>query len=111
MDSELQLYMDFFPSSPFIQPSAARNSLTFGEAATSELQEEASGGVSLMSVWLMTLTGERRSKEREEPRPPLGPMIEEYNHGKEFPTLKSLPGLRFRRRADPRESSESAALN
>ncbi len=59
----------------------------------------------------MTLTGERRSKEREEPRPPLGPMIEEYNHGKEFPTLKSLPGLRFRRRADPRESSESATLN
>ncbi|XP_045895103.1 pre-mRNA cleavage complex 2 protein Pcf11 isoform X2 [Micropterus dolomieu] len=50
--------------------------------------------------------GERRSKEREEPRPPLGPMIEEYNHGKEFPTLKSLPNLRFRRRADPRESSE-----
>ncbi|XP_033504933.1 pre-mRNA cleavage complex 2 protein Pcf11 isoform X2 [Epinephelus lanceolatus] len=50
--------------------------------------------------------GERRSKEREEPRPPLGPMIEEYHHGKEFPTLKSLPGLRFRRRADPRESSE-----
>ncbi|XP_035523034.1 pre-mRNA cleavage complex 2 protein Pcf11, partial [Morone saxatilis] len=50
--------------------------------------------------------GERRSKEREEPRPPPGPMIEEYNHGKEFPTLKSLPGLRFRRRADPRESSE-----
>ncbi|TDH05360.1 hypothetical protein EPR50_G00142890 [Perca flavescens] len=50
--------------------------------------------------------GERRSKEHEEPRPPLGPMIEEYNHGKEFPTLKSLPGLRFRRRADPREPSE-----
>ncbi|KAM9846851.1 pre-mRNA cleavage complex 2 protein Pcf11 isoform 2-T2 [Aulostomus maculatus] len=50
--------------------------------------------------------GERRSKERDEPRPPSGPMIEEYNHGKEFPTLKSLPGLRFRRRADPRESSE-----
>ncbi|KAM7397428.1 hypothetical protein PAMA_005632 [Pampus argenteus] len=50
--------------------------------------------------------GERRSKERDEPRPPLGPMIEEYNHGKEFPTLKSLPGLRFRRRADPQESSE-----
>ncbi|XP_035480322.2 pre-mRNA cleavage complex 2 protein Pcf11 [Scophthalmus maximus] len=49
---------------------------------------------------------ERRSKEREESRPPLGPMIEEYNHGQEFPTLKSLPGLRFRRRADPRESSE-----
>ncbi|XP_034721430.1 pre-mRNA cleavage complex 2 protein Pcf11, partial [Etheostoma cragini] len=55
------------------------------------------------------LQGERRSKEREEPRPPLGPMIEEYNHGKEFPALKSLPGLRFRRRADPREPSESAA--
>ncbi|XP_060941395.1 pre-mRNA cleavage complex 2 protein Pcf11 isoform X2 [Limanda limanda] len=51
-------------------------------------------------------TGERRSKEREEARPPLGPMIEEYNHGKEFPTLKSLPGLRFRRRADPRDASE-----
>ncbi|KAI4795448.1 hypothetical protein KUCAC02_031414 [Chaenocephalus aceratus] len=50
--------------------------------------------------------GERRSKEAEEPRPPLGPMIEEYNHGKEFPTLKSLPGLRFRRRADPREPAE-----
>ncbi|XP_034405595.1 pre-mRNA cleavage complex 2 protein Pcf11 [Cyclopterus lumpus] len=45
--------------------------------------------------------GERRSKEREEPR-----LIEEYNHGKEFPALKSLPGLRFRRRADPREPSE-----
>ncbi|XP_068454962.1 pre-mRNA cleavage complex 2 protein Pcf11 [Clinocottus analis] len=44
---------------------------------------------------------ERRSKEREEPR-----LIEEYNHGKEFPALKSLPGLRFRRRADPREPSE-----
>ncbi|CAJ1063639.1 pre-mRNA cleavage complex 2 protein Pcf11 isoform X2 [Xyrichtys novacula] len=50
--------------------------------------------------------GERRSKEPEEPRPPPGPMIEEYNHGKEFPTLKSLPGLRFRRRADPREAAE-----
>lgn len=35
-------------------------------------------------------------------------MIEEYNHGKEFPTLKSLPGLRFRRRADPRDSSKCA---
>ncbi|XP_077963239.1 pre-mRNA cleavage complex 2 protein Pcf11 [Gasterosteus aculeatus] len=45
--------------------------------------------------------GERRSKEHDEPR-----LIEEYNHGKEFPTLKSLPGLRFRRRADPREASE-----
>ncbi|KAM3869035.1 pre-mRNA cleavage complex 2 protein Pcf11 [Diretmus argenteus] len=55
--------------------------------------------------------GERQSKERKEPPPPppppaQTPMIEEYNHGKEFPTLKSLPGLRFRRRADPRESSE-----
>ncbi|XP_029923941.1 pre-mRNA cleavage complex 2 protein Pcf11 [Myripristis murdjan] len=48
--------------------------------------------------------GERQSKEREEPpQPAQTPMIEEYNHGKEFPTLK---GLRFRRRADPRESSE-----
>jgi len=34
-------------------------------------------------------------------------MIEEYNHGKEFPALKSLPGLRFRRRADPRDSGKS----
>jgi hypothetical protein len=34
-------------------------------------------------------------------------MIEEYNHGKEFPPLKALPGLRFRRRADPRDSSKS----
>lgn len=34
-------------------------------------------------------------------------MIEEYNHGKEFPTLKSVPGLRFRKRVDPRESSKS----
>lgn len=33
-------------------------------------------------------------------------MIEDYNHGKEFPTLKSLPDLRFRRRADPRKSSK-----
>ncbi|XP_041863791.1 pre-mRNA cleavage complex 2 protein Pcf11 [Melanotaenia boesemani] len=48
--------------------------------------------------------GERRSKEREEPL--LAPMIEEYNHGKEFPTLKVLPGLRFRKKVDPRESSE-----
>ncbi|KAM4726808.1 pre-mRNA cleavage complex 2 protein Pcf11 [Anableps anableps] len=47
--------------------------------------------------------GERRSKEREEPRPPLAPMVEEYNHGKEFPKLK---GLRFRRRDRPGESSE-----
>ncbi|KAK9537046.1 hypothetical protein VZT92_006784 [Zoarces viviparus] len=46
--------------------------------------------------------GERRSKEQEEPR-----LIEEYNHGKEFPTLKSLPGLRFRRRAEPREPKRS----
>ncbi|XP_015227279.1 PREDICTED: pre-mRNA cleavage complex 2 protein Pcf11-like [Cyprinodon variegatus] len=44
--------------------------------------------------------------ERDEPQPPLAPMVEEYNHGKEFPKLKSLPGLRFRRRADPAESSE-----
>ncbi|XP_029375378.1 pre-mRNA cleavage complex 2 protein Pcf11 [Echeneis naucrates] len=50
--------------------------------------------------------GERRSKEQEEARPPIGPMIEEYNHGKQFPALKSLPGLRFRRLADPREPSE-----
>ncbi|KAK2882275.1 pre-mRNA cleavage complex 2 protein Pcf11 [Channa argus] len=50
--------------------------------------------------------GDRRSKECEEPRPPLAPMIEDYNHGKEFPNLKSLQGLRFRRRADPRESNE-----
>ncbi|KAG7273798.1 hypothetical protein CRUP_016542, partial [Coryphaenoides rupestris] len=62
--------------------------------------------------------GERRSKEREEPsapqqqqqppqqQQPQAPMIEEYNHGKEFPALKSLPGLRFRRRADPRDSGE-----
>ncbi|XP_061596385.1 pre-mRNA cleavage complex 2 protein Pcf11 [Cololabis saira] len=50
--------------------------------------------------------GEMRSKEREELRPHVTPMIEDYNHGKEFPALKSLPGLRFRRRADPRESSE-----
>uniref|UniRef100_A0A3P8V9I1 PCF11 cleavage and polyadenylation factor subunit n=2 Tax=Cynoglossus semilaevis TaxID=244447 RepID=A0A3P8V9I1_CYNSE len=49
---------------------------------------------------------ERRSKEREDPRPPTGPMIEEYNHGKEFPSLKSLQGLRFIRKVDPRESSE-----
>uniref|UniRef100_A0A1A8SA63 Pre-mRNA cleavage complex 2 protein Pcf11 n=2 Tax=Nothobranchius rachovii TaxID=451742 RepID=A0A1A8SA63_9TELE len=47
--------------------------------------------------------GERRSKEHDESRPALAPMIEDYNHGKEFPKLK---GLRFRRRADPRESSE-----
>ncbi|XP_047234841.1 pre-mRNA cleavage complex 2 protein Pcf11 isoform X1 [Girardinichthys multiradiatus] len=55
---------------------------------------------------LQDRTGERRSKERDEPRPPLAPMVEEYNHGKEFPKLKSLPGLRFRRRVDPGESSE-----
>nr|XP_020479955.1 pre-mRNA cleavage complex 2 protein Pcf11 [Monopterus albus] len=48
--------------------------------------------------------GERQS---EEPRPPPGPMIEEYNHGKEFPPLKSLQGLRFRRRVDTRESKRS----
>lgn len=53
------------------------------------------------------MTGERRSKELEELRAPLAPMIEEYNHGKEFPKLKSLPGLRFRRRADPRESRDT----
>lgn len=31
-------------------------------------------------------------------------MVEEYNHGKEFPKLK---GLRFMRRAAPGESSKS----
>ena len=59
---------------------------------------------------VFVLLGERRSKEREEPpapQQPPAPMIEEYNHGKEFPTLKSLPGLRFRKRADPRDSSKS----
>ncbi|XP_068600457.1 pre-mRNA cleavage complex 2 protein Pcf11 [Brachionichthys hirsutus] len=50
--------------------------------------------------------GERRSKERDEPRLPPGPMIEEYNHGKEFLSLKSVPGLRFRRRADPRDTND-----
>ncbi|KAM9408152.1 pre-mRNA cleavage complex 2 protein Pcf11-like [Pholidichthys leucotaenia] len=49
---------------------------------------------------------ERRSQERDSPRPPLAPMIEKYNHGKEFPTLKSMPQLCFRRRADPQESSD-----
>lgn len=34
-------------------------------------------------------------------------MVEEYNHGKEFPALK--PGLRFPRRADHRETSECTA--
>ena len=60
---------------------------------------------------VFALLGERRSKERDEPLPPPpqapAPMIEEYNHGKEFPPLKALPGLRFRRRADPRDSSKS----
>lgn len=62
-----------------------------------------------LSLKFDAFTGERRSKEREEPHPPPGPMIEEYNHGKEFPTLKTLPGLKFRRRADPREPGESNA--
>ncbi|XP_072317852.1 pre-mRNA cleavage complex 2 protein Pcf11 isoform X2 [Eucyclogobius newberryi] len=47
--------------------------------------------------------GERRSKERDEPPQP---MIEDYNHGKEFPPLKSLPGLRFKRRVDPRDTAD-----
>ncbi|XP_026183584.1 pre-mRNA cleavage complex 2 protein Pcf11 [Mastacembelus armatus] len=68
--------------------------------------EKTSGGRSTSQKYGRDRPGERRSKEREEPRAPPGPMIEEYNHGKEFPPLKSLPGLRFRRRADPRESSE-----
>lgn len=37
-------------------------------------------------------------------RTPLAPMVEEYNHGKEFPKLK---GLRFRRRDRPGDSSKS----
>ncbi|XP_029704451.1 pre-mRNA cleavage complex 2 protein Pcf11-like [Takifugu rubripes] len=49
---------------------------------------------------------ERRSKENEDQRVPPVLMNEEYNHGKEFPKLKLLPGLRFRRRADPRDSNE-----
>nr|XP_020489062.1 LOW QUALITY PROTEIN: pre-mRNA cleavage complex 2 protein Pcf11 [Labrus bergylta] len=69
-------------------------------------QGEKTGGRSAGRRALRERQDERRSKEREEPHPPTGPMIEEYNHGKEFPTLKSLPGLRFRRRADPRESTE-----
>ncbi|KAK7925139.1 hypothetical protein WMY93_007449 [Mugilogobius chulae] len=31
----------------------------------------------------------------------------DYNHGKEFPPLKSLPGLRFKRRADPRDTASA----
>lgn len=53
---------------------------------------------------LLPFSGERRSKEREEHRAPLAPMVEEYNHGKEFPALK--PGLRFTKRPDHRETSE-----
>ncbi|KAM9333156.1 pre-mRNA cleavage complex 2 protein Pcf11-like [Pholidichthys leucotaenia] len=64
------------------------------------------GGERKYSRPLQERPDERRSKERDDPRPPLAPMIEEYNHGKEFPTLKSMPELRFRRRADPRESSD-----
>ncbi|XP_034538863.1 pre-mRNA cleavage complex 2 protein Pcf11 isoform X2 [Notolabrus celidotus] len=70
-------------------------------------QEEKLGGRSAGRRASQDRQGERRSKEHEEPHPPSGPMIEEYNHGKEFPTLKSLPGLRFRRRADPRETMRS----
>ncbi|XP_034033481.1 pre-mRNA cleavage complex 2 protein Pcf11 isoform X2 [Thalassophryne amazonica] len=50
--------------------------------------------------------GETRSTESEDPLLGHTPMVEEYNHGKEFPPLKSLQGLHFRRRADPRESSD-----
>uniref|UniRef100_A0AAV2J7W2 Pre-mRNA cleavage complex 2 protein Pcf11 n=1 Tax=Knipowitschia caucasica TaxID=637954 RepID=A0AAV2J7W2_KNICA len=46
---------------------------------------------------------DRRSKEHEEPS---RPMVEDYNHGREFPPLKALPGLRFKRRADPREAAD-----
>ncbi|KAM9365015.1 LOW QUALITY PROTEIN: pre-mRNA cleavage complex 2 protein Pcf11-like [Pholidichthys leucotaenia] len=52
------------------------------------------------------LPADRRSQERDDPQPPLAPMIKECNHGKEFLTLKSMPQLHFRGRADPRESSD-----
>ncbi|KAM9332766.1 LOW QUALITY PROTEIN: pre-mRNA cleavage complex 2 protein Pcf11-like [Pholidichthys leucotaenia] len=64
------------------------------------------GGERKYSRPLQERPDERRSKERDDPRLPLAPMIEEYNHGKEFPTLKSMLQLHFRRRADPRESSD-----
>lgn len=76
---------------------------------TSQLREcKTYFGCPCLTIWFVA--DERRSKEREEPRPPLAPMIEDYNHGKEFPTLKSLPGLRFRRRADPRDSGMYESL-
>ncbi|TNM84747.1 hypothetical protein fugu_008925 [Takifugu bimaculatus] len=57
---------------------------------------------------LLRRVNERRSKENEDQQVPPVLMNEEYNHGKEFPKLKSLPGLCFRRRADPRDSSKCA---
>ncbi|XP_010862672.4 pre-mRNA cleavage complex 2 protein Pcf11 isoform X2 [Esox lucius] len=45
---------------------------------------------------------------KEHPAPTA--IIQEYSHGNEFPRLKSLPGLRFRRRQDPRETSATDRL-
>nr|XP_046155116.1 LOW QUALITY PROTEIN: pre-mRNA cleavage complex 2 protein Pcf11 [Oncorhynchus gorbuscha] len=51
-----------------------------------------------------------RLKEVEEEQPTPAAIIQEYSHGNEFPRLKSLPGLRFRRIQDPRESTATDRL-
>ena len=49
---------------------------------------------------------ERHVKEpAEEQQPPAAMQEGSYNHGREFPRITSLQGLRFRRRADPRDSA------
>ncbi|XP_011609384.2 pre-mRNA cleavage complex 2 protein Pcf11 [Takifugu rubripes] len=85
-----------------------QNSGESKELAPSEKADDQNLGPSLHRYNRVPLdaSDERRSKENEDQRVPPVPMIEEYNHGKEFPKLKSLPGLRFRRRADPRDSNE-----
>ncbi|KAM6986999.1 pre-mRNA cleavage complex 2 protein Pcf11 [Aplochiton taeniatus] len=46
------------------------------------------------------------SGRKEETQSQQTPMIEEYNHGKEFPKPKHPPGLRFKKISEPRETSE-----
>ncbi|KAJ7996237.1 hypothetical protein DPEC_G00235020 [Dallia pectoralis] len=65
------------------------------------------GGTSLpVGIKFPRLPKDRR--EDEHPAPTA--IIQEYSHGNEFPRLKTLPGLRFRRRQDPREVSATDRL-
>ncbi|KAL0993742.1 hypothetical protein UPYG_G00113040 [Umbra pygmaea] len=82
-----------------------------GQEVPSECPGGSSAGGSRASTALPSvLKFTRASKDGEDEQPTSTAIIQEYSHGNEFPRLKSMPGLRFRRRQDPRESSATDRL-